>query len=97
MAADYLKKAVAQDNVLGQLNLALLYYEGQGVEQSYSEAFRLLKLAAESGLAAAEYNVGVMYYKGEGVEASVEEAKKWITRAAEQGYEDAVNALKEIK
>ena len=48
-------------------NLGIMYQNGEGVPQDYSEALRLFRLAAEQGLDIAQYNLGNMYQDGEGV------------------------------
>ena len=71
-----------------------MFYNGQGVEQSYKKAVEYYTLAAEQGDAVAQCNLGNMFYNGEGVEQSCPIARKWWTKAANQGQEDAINYLK---
>jgi TPR repeat protein len=66
------------------------------VKQSYTEAIKWLKKAAEQGDAEAQYNLGFCYGNGEGVEKSFTEAVKWYKKAAEQGHEEAIEVLKTI-
>jgi TPR repeat protein len=49
-----------------QFNLGLMYYNGQGVTQDYSQAADWYRKAAAQGNAAAQYNLGLMYYNGQG-------------------------------
>ena len=72
-----------------QLNLGVMYYNGNGVSQDYKQAFKWSAKAAEQGLATAQYNLGVMYYHGNGVSQDYKQAFKWFTKAAEQGYDSA--------
>ena len=76
-----------------QYNLGDCYYNGNGVEQSYSKAAKWFRLAAEQGLAQAQYALGVCYDNGDGVEQSYTEAVKWYKKAAEQGHEYAKKEL----
>ena len=76
-----------------QYNLGDCYYNGNGVEQSYSKAAKWYRLAAEQGHAKAQYNLGVCYAFGDGVEQSYTEAVKWYKKAAEQGHEYAKKEL----
>jgi TPR repeat protein len=79
-------KALAdQGDAQAQFNLALMYYEGEGVPQDYAEAIKWFRKGAEQGLAAAQYNLALMYYEGEGVPQDYAEAIKWFRKAAEQG------------
>jgi len=51
-----------------QLELALCYYLGEEVEQSYADAIIWLEKAAEKGCTDAKYFFGHCYHQGEGVE-----------------------------
>ena len=74
-----------------------MYEKGEGVTQSYPEAVRLYKLAADQGLAIAQFNLGIMYENGQGVIQSYSEARKWYTLAANQGDDYSKTALERIK
>ena len=78
----------------GIYELAIRYYEGEGVEQSFDTAFKYYLMAAERGHATAMSNVGFMYDRGEGVERSAEKAFEWYKRSAELGCD--VGALFQI-
>ncbi len=70
------------------------YYLGRnGKEQSYSEAVKWFRKAAEQGDAAAQRALGVCYDNGYGVEQSDSEAIKWYQKAADQGDASALEAL----
>ncbi|MBR4824785.1 MAG: sel1 repeat family protein [Spirochaetaceae bacterium] len=77
--------------------VGIMYYSGEGIEQNYEKAFRLLKDAAEQGVYDAYPIIGDMYYYGEYVEKNFEEATKWYGKAAKLGNEYAVDALKMLK
>jgi TPR repeat protein len=81
--------AAEQGDADAQINLALMYYKGQGVAQNYSEAVKWFRLAAEKGLEYAQLNLGLMYAQGQGVSQDYEEAVKWYRLAAEKGDADA--------
>jgi TPR repeat protein len=78
-----------QGHVLAQLDLAWMYYHGEGVERDLKEAARLYRLAAEQGVASAQNNLGVMYKNGEGVFPDKKEAARLYRLAAEQGVASA--------
>ncbi len=81
---DLLKESL-QGDTRAQANLGHCYHEGQGVEQSYDEAVKWYRKAAEQGEALAQDLLGDCYYEGHGVEQSYDEAVKWYRKAAEQG------------
>ena len=70
---------------LAEYILGLMYANGQGVPESYTEALKWLQKAAEQGEAKAQFSVGVIYFKGLGMPANQAEALKWYRRAADQG------------
>ena len=41
-----------------------MYERGLGVSQSYTEAMRWYRLAADQGLPEANHNLGLLYYSG---------------------------------
>lgn len=65
--------------------LALLYYQGLGVERDVWEAFKWFKRFVEQGDAQAQLLLGTMLYFGEGVPENYVEAARWFRRAAGQG------------
>jgi uncharacterized protein len=58
-----------------------------------SEAFELLKIAANQGDVFALYNLGLSYRHGLGVKQDYEEAAKWFAMAVAKDFPDAFNAL----
>ena len=82
---DEIQKKAEQGDAEAQFDLGLLYYNGEGVEQSRTKAAEWCRLAAEQGHAKAQFNLGVSYDNGVGVEQNRAEAAKWYRLAAEQG------------
>lgn len=79
-------KALAeQGDANAQINLGVMYYNGDGVKQDKTEALKWVAKAAEQGLACAQYNLGVMYENGQGVEKDYTKAVSWYKKAAVQG------------
>ena len=76
-----------------QTNLGVMYDEGQGVEQSFKDAVKWYRKAADQGDADAQSNLGLMYYKGQGVEQDFKEAFKWYQKTADQGEAKAQSNL----
>ena len=73
----------------GQYSLSGFYYKGWGVQQSYTEAAKWCRMAADQGHAGAQFNLGCFYQEGEGVSRDEIEGMKWIRMAAEQGHDVA--------
>lgn len=82
-----------EDSTIVQLNLALQYFYGDGVDADIKKAVELWTAIANQGDPVAQYNLGDCYSNGEGVEVNLKEEVKWWTLAANQGYEDAQSAL----
>ena len=78
-----------QGNSDAQYAIALMFYEGFGVEQSYEAAATWMRKAVEQGHAHAQYQLARMFYNGFGVEQSYQEAVIWKRKAAEQGHAHA--------
>lgn len=78
--------AAEQGDSVAQYALALMYRDGQGVEQDHEEAFRWYRAAAEQGNVSAQNNLGVMYEAGSGVVQSNVLAHMWFSIAAAITY-----------
>ena len=76
-------------NKFAQFSLGSLYFEGAGVEQSYSDSAKWFQLAAEQGYAPAQFNLGNAYKHGQGVEKDDVKAAQWWRKAAEQEFAPA--------
>ena len=85
------KELAEQGDAIAQYNLALMYDNGDGVEQNDAEAFRWYKKAAEQGHAIAQFNLGVMYDEGQGVNQDYAEAVRWYSKVAEQAIKNSGN------
>jgi TPR repeat protein/Flp pilus assembly protein TadD len=85
-AAQYYRKAAAQNYALAITNLALLYQYGLGVEKKDpARVFELYNQAAKLGEKGAEVTVGNSYYYGEGVSRDLVQAREWWRKAAQHG------------
>jgi hypothetical protein len=87
------RQAAEQGSAVAQSNLGVLYEQGHGVSQDYSEALRWYRLAAGQGTAVAQFNLGALYSSGRGVPRNDMEAAKWFRLAADQGYARAQAGL----
>ncbi len=85
------------ENELGdkdaQLNLGLMYYQGDGVPVSIEQAQKWFMRAAEQGNAYAQYNLGWLMQKGEVENASPYAARYYFELACKEGLEKACFAL----
>src|SRR5258708_1302423 len=79
-----------------QYNLGVLYLNGQGVRQDFTQAAQWSRKAADQGFAPAEYNLAALYDNGHGVKQSNVEALHWYREAAVGGVADAMIRLGEI-
>ena len=79
-----------QGDAAAQFILGVLYDEGKGVPQDYTEAGKWYRLAADQGHAAAQYILGVMYAVGRGVPQNYIQAYMWNSLAAAEGFEIAI-------
>ncbi len=70
--------------VLAQVQLGLLYANGEQVEQSFGEAKGWWEKAAEQGAADAQFYLGKIYASGAGVDKDQLEAKRWWELSAAQ-------------
>ena len=85
----WFQKAAEQGHSIAQFNLAVMYYEGEGVEKDLKQAAIWCSKAAEQGYSVAQFSLGVMYNKGKGVEKDREQAASWYLKAAKHGDADA--------
>ncbi len=82
-------EATKNEDKQALFDLALMYDDGDGVEEDNDKAIALYIKAANKGHVKAMNNLALMYDEGDGVEEDNEEAVKWYTKAAEQGYATA--------
>ncbi|MBD5280075.1 MAG: sel1 repeat family protein [Bacteroides sp.] len=92
-ALAYYVKSANGGNTHAMLNLARLYYTGDGVNKDYKEAIKWLRKAAEYDSGVAMYNLGYMYLKGKGTEKSTDTALRWYKAAAAKGHKGAQKAV----
>ncbi len=76
-----------------EFSIGLLYYEGRGVPQDYSEAAKWLLKSADKGHAEAQATLGALYQLGRGVRQDYGQAAAWFRKSAEQGCPTAQRFL----
>ena len=69
-----------------QYNLALKFYNGEGVTQDYKQAVYWYTKSAEQGDASAQNNLGFMFANGQGVIQDYVQAHKWWNISAFEGF-----------
>lgn len=84
VATDEDRRRAEAGDADAQAHLAVVYYNGRGVEVDYEEALRWGRLAAEQGNARGQAMLAVSYFQGRAVELDYDEAARWAMLAAEQ-------------
>lgn len=87
------ENAANYGHVHAQYNIAMLYYNGNGVPKDYSKAFKWYTKSANQGFMMSQYNLGFMYQEGEGVTKSESLALEWYQKAADQGFVPSYNQI----
>ena len=80
-----------------QYHLALMFYNGDGVEENIEKGLYWETKAAEQGYSEAQYNLGLMYHHGDGVKKDIALAKRYFKQACSLGFDkgcDDYNSLK---
>ena len=80
-----LKKLAKQGHAIAQLNLSVMYYNGEGVAKKLFQTY-WIKQAAKQGHAIAQFNLGVMYNQGNRVIKNPFKAAYWFEKAALQDH-----------
>lgn len=84
-AENWFQKAVDKVDVLGQVNLAILYYDE---EHQPGRAVPLFRAAAEAGNTCAMRYLYCYYWGGPGVTTDKSAAMKWLLKSEESGDPD---------
>ena len=97
-AADWYRKAAAQNHGLAHFNLGMMYARGQGVVQDTAQSAVWFGRAANLGDAGGQFHMGRNCQRASmnGLPADAPEARieayKWYQLSAAQGYKDSVGA-----
>jgi TPR repeat protein len=76
-----------------QYEVGLMYANGIGVAQDFTQALHWIRQAAERGLATAQYLLATRYEQGEAVVQDEHEALKWLLKAVDQDHPKAAYRL----
>ena len=89
LAFENFSKAASLGDKDGMVCLASLYIDGEGVQQDFDKALRLLKAAAD-GSPEIQHQIGLLYLKESLPSANhVESCKEWLQKASYNGHEGA--------
>ena len=97
-AAEWYRKAAAQNHFLAQFNLAMMYAHGQGVRRDAVQSRMWLDKAAQQGDAGAQFHLGNNCHRASFSQVPADasesriEAYKWYRLAAAQGYQGSEEA-----
>ena len=72
------------------------FFDGNGVEKNYAEAFQWYLKSAENGWTLSKFQVAFMYEQGKGVQQDNAKAIFWFKSAAADGHEMSKVELKRI-
>lgn len=96
-AAYWLERAAEKGDAKSQLELAVMYENGSGVERNGENAVKWYRFAAEQGEVKAQNRLGRIFKFGEcDTEVDYTQAKFWLCKAVEQGDRYAGYWLKNI-
>ena len=85
-AALWYGKAAERGHAVAQYNLAVLYFNGNGVRRDFGRAAELLTTSAEKGNTDAQFLLGRIYFTGQGITRDLEKEAAWYRQAAIQGH-----------
>lgn len=91
-----LSALLERNDVRAMNNIALLWARGYDGKQSYEEAMKWWKEAAQRGYTVAMNNIGLMYANGDGVQQDYAEALKWWHQSAFLGNAWAMNSVGDL-
>ena len=89
-------KLANQGNAAAQFNLGVMYHQGQGVRQDYTQARQWFEKAASQDYAAAQFNLGVMYHQGQGVRQDIKRAKEYFGQACDSGEQQGCDEYRKL-
>lgn len=79
------RNEASQGDVFAQFNIGVMYRDGDGVQQDYTEAMKWFKLAAAQGNAKVQFIIGAIYVMGQGVTQDFRIAKEWFRKVCDNG------------
>lgn len=95
-SATWYRKAAAQEHVLAQFNLGIIYARGQGVDPDVAASLQWMQKAANGGDAGAQFFLGIHFHRASLSRTAPDvgdhriESFKWFQLASQQDYPDSV-------
>ena len=89
MAAEWMGKAAASGHIAGEVEYAIMLFNGDGVAKNERAAANLFIRAANKGNAIAQNRLAKLYQFGRAVPPDLSEAAAWHLAARAQGLADA--------
>lgn len=93
----WIQKSAEQNISAARFNLAIMYYNGIGVNWNPFLAYENFQFAAEAGMPESQYAYGIYFTENFVVNKDLSQAYKWFKEAAEQDYEPAKESLEYMK
>ncbi len=91
------RNAAMQGDINAQINLGLMYSNGNGIERDYPKADKWWRHAAMQGAALAQAVLAKTLYEGKDIEQDKQEAYIWSALATEQGYGYDFENIKKLR
>jgi TPR repeat protein len=88
-----LQKEAGAGDAEAQIQIGIMYAEGNGIPKDATKAIEWLQKAAMQGHARGQYDLGLAYSRGEGVPENVIKAAELEQKAADQGFAPAQGLL----
>ena len=76
--------------------VAMMYWNGDGIEQDEATAIKWVRRSAEKGYSDSQHWLGNAHLSGDGVKKSAPEGVKWLRKAANQNHAEAQYDLAKI-
>jgi TPR repeat protein len=89
--------AEASDHGLAMYFVAMMHLNGQGVPQSYEEAGKWFRRAAEQRIPQAQHKLAELYFNGQGLPRDYEQAYAWYQAAAAHKHKLAMGSLEKAR
>jgi len=93
---NFLRKYSEQGSSLADFAMAIMLYQGEGVEKNITKANRHLMRAAKKGEPGAQYQLAFFYEHGLFKPQNIKQARKWYYLAGRQHTLDAKEKVKQL-
>lgn len=88
-----ISQAVSKKSLTARFNLAMAYYNGEGVPKDSVKASQWLEVAVRQNFSEAQYSLGLMLFEGDGIVKNTNRGLSLLKDAALQGHQLANNYL----